>query len=113
MSNFKTDVKGSVVLIYKDDNLQKPVATVNSADDVEDMRGQIRDAIMAAYHIGVMDGYKEAKSEPLRDDPRVIRALQRATKAGREQHAAQLRALLNEGLSKGKKHEKTSDSSDL
>jgi hypothetical protein len=113
VSNFKTDVKGSVVLLYKDDNLQKPVATVNSADDVEDMRGQIREAVMAAYHIGVMEGYRDAKSEPLRDDPRVIRALQRAKKAGREQHAAQFRALLNEGLNKGKKNEKTSDNSDL
>lgn len=105
MSNFKTDVKGSVVLIYKDDNLQKPVATVNSADDVEDMRGQIREAVMAAYHLGVMDGFNEAKSDPLADDPRVIRAIRRATKAGREQHARELRALLNEGLNEVTNHE--------
>lgn len=103
MSNFKTDVKGSVVLIYKDDNLQKPVATVNSADDVEDMRGQIREAVMAAYHLGVLDGFNEAKADTLENDPRVIRAIRCAKKAGREQHARELRELLNEGLNEGKK----------
>lgn len=103
MSNFKTDVKGSLVLIYKADDLKTPIATVNSADDVEDVRGQIREAVMAAYHLGVLDGFNEAKSDPLADDPRVIRAIRRATKAGREQHARELRALLNEGITKGKK----------
>lgn len=58
MSDFKTDVKGSVVLIYKDDNLQTPVATVNSADDVEDMRGQIREAVQTAYDLGVKSVYE-------------------------------------------------------
>lgn len=103
MSNFKTDVKGSVVLIYAAENLQKPVATVNSADDVEDMRGQILDAVQKAYHLGALEGFSEAKSDPLADDPRVILAIRRATKAGREQHARELRALLNEGLTGVKK----------
>lgn len=104
MINFKTDVKGSVVLIYKADDMKTPIATVNSADDVEDMRGQILDAVQAAYHIG----YHAAKSEQLKEDPRVVKAVERAWNEGRlkgrEQHAAQLRALLDEGPKKrGKK----------
>lgn len=104
MSNFKTDVKGSVVLIYKADNLKTPIATVNSADDVEDMRGQVLEAVQTAFNLGAYSGYHDAKSEPLKDDPRVMRAISRAMKAGREQYAAQLRTLLDEGKNtRGKK----------
>lgn len=97
MSNFKTDVKGSVVLIYKADNLKTPIATVNSADDVEDMRGQILDVVQSAYNYG----YAAAKSEPLKEDARAVRAVERAYnngfRNGQEHHAAQLRALLDIG----------------
>lgn len=58
MSNFKTDVKGSVVLIYKADNLKTPIATVNSADDVEDMRGQVLEAVQSAYNAGINSVYE-------------------------------------------------------
>ena len=97
MSNFKTDVKGSVVLIYKADDLKTPIATVNSADDVEDVRGQIWDAVQAAYNAG----YAAAKSEPLKDDARAIRAVERAYndgfQKGKAHHAAQMRALIDLG----------------
>lgn len=100
MSSFKTDVKGSVVLLYRADDMKMPIATVNSADDVEDMRGQILDAVQLAYNAG----YAAAKSEPIKEDARAVRAVERAynegRRAGREQHAAQLRALLDEGTKK-------------
>ena len=97
---FMTGVAGSLINIYRPDDLKTPIATVNSADDVEDMRGQIRDAVQAAYQTG----FDTAKSEPLKDDPRVVKAVERAwnegRRQGREQHAAQLRALLDEGKKK-------------
>lgn len=95
-----TGVTGSVIDIYRPDDLKTPIATVNSADDVEDMRGQIRDAVQVAYQMG----FDTAKSEPLKEDPRVVKAVERAwnegRRQGREQHAAQLRALLDEGKKK-------------
>lgn len=97
---FMTGVTGSVIDIYRQDDLKTTIATVNSADDVEDMRGQIRDAVQAAYQIG----FDTAKSEPLKEDPRALKAVERAynegRRQGREQHAAQLRALLDEGKKK-------------
>lgn len=95
MSNFKTDVKGSVILVYPAYDLKTPIASVYSADDVEDMRGQILDAVQAAYEMGFRAAHIE--------NPEVRQAIRRATKAGREQHAKELRALLNEGLNEVKK----------
>ena len=97
---FMTGVAGSLINIYRPDDLKTPIATVDAADDPEDMRGQIRDAVQAAYQIG----YETAKCEPLKEDPRVVKAVERAwnegRRQGREQHAAQLRALLDEGKKK-------------
>ncbi|MCL3537596.1 hypothetical protein ACH6YM_24660 [Klebsiella pneumoniae] len=97
---FMTGVAGSLINIYRPDDLQTPIATVDAADDPEDMRGQIRDAVQAAYQIGL----ETAKSEPLKEDPRARKAVERAwnegRRRGREQHAAELRALLDEGKKK-------------
>lgn len=97
---FMTGVAGTLINIYRPDDLQTPIATVDAADDPEDMRWQIRDAVQAAYQIG----FDTAKSEPLKEDPRAIKAVERAynegRRQGREQHAAQLRALLDEGKKK-------------
>lgn len=135
---FMTGVAGTLINIYRPDDLKTPIATVDAADDPEDMRGQIRDAVQAAYQIGLdtaksepdgetkittsgvaraynngydaghragrLEGYDAAKSEPLKEDPRVRNAVERAynegRRQGREQHAAQLRALLDEGKKK-------------
>lgn len=97
---FMTGVAGTLINIYRPDDLKTPIATVDAADDPEDMRGKIRDAVQLAYQIGV----EMAKSEPLKEDPRARRAVERAwnegRRQGREQHAAQLRALLDEGKKK-------------
>ena len=97
---FMTGVAGSLINIYRPDDLKTPIATVDAADDPEDMRGQIRDAVQVAYQIG----FDTAKSEPLKDDPRARKAVERAynegRRQGREQHAAELRALLDEGKKK-------------
>lgn len=95
-----TGVAGTLINIYRPDDLKTPIATVDAADDPEDMRGQIRDAVQAAYQIGL----DTAKSEPLKEDPRARKAVERAwnegRRRGREQHAAELRALLDEGKKK-------------
>lgn len=133
-----TGVAGNLINIYRPDDLKTPIATVDAADDPEDMRGQIRDAVQAAYQIGLeteicepygatkitpsgvaraydngydaghragrLEGYDAAKNEPLKEDPRVRKALERAynegRRQGRQQHAAELRALLDEGKKK-------------
>lgn len=125
---FMTGVAGMLINIYRPDDLKTPIATVDAGDDPEDMRGQIRDAVQLAYQIGLdaappngvaraynngydaghkagrLEGYDAAKSEPLKEDQRVRNAVERAynegRRAGREQHAAQLRALLDEGTKK-------------
>lgn len=95
-----TGVAGTLINIYRPDDLKTPIATVDAADDPEDMRGQIRDVVQAAYQIG----FDTAKREPLKEDPRVRNAVERAynegRRQGREQHAAELRALLDEGKKK-------------
>lgn len=97
---FMTGVAGMLINIYRPDDLTTPIATVDAGDDPEDMRGQIRDAVQLAYQIG----FDMAKSEPLKEDQRVRNAVERAynegRRQGREQHAAQLRALLDEGKKK-------------
>lgn len=99
-----TEIKGSLIKVYRSSDLKTPIAEINSADDEEDLSGQIWEAVQAAYNAGHNDGYREAKSEPLKEDPRVVKAVERAwnegRRQGREQHAAQLRALLDEGKKK-------------
>lgn len=138
MVKFRTGIAGNVVNIYHPGDLKTPIATVDTADDPEDMDWQIREAVQAAYQIGLeteicepvddttatvrgltraynngydaghkagrLEGYDAAQNEPLKDDPRVIKAVERAwnegRRQGREQHAAELRALLDEGKKK-------------
>lgn len=99
-----TEIKGSLIKVYRSSDLKTPIAEINSADDEEDLSGQIWEAVQAAYNAGHNDGYREAKSEPLKEDPRALKAVERAynegRRQGREQHAAQLRALLDEGKKK-------------
>lgn len=97
MSNFKTDVQGRLILVYQGDDLKTPIAVIDSEDDVEDLRGAIWQAVQSAYNAG----YAAAKSEPLKEDARAVRAVERAYndgfRKGREHHAAQMRALLEMG----------------
>lgn len=55
---FMTGVAGTLINIYRPDDLKTPIATVDAADDPEDMRGQIRDAVQTAYDMGVKSVYE-------------------------------------------------------
>lgn len=59
MSNFKTDVQGRLILVYQGDDLKTPIAVIDSADDVEDLRGAIWQAVQTAYDMGIESVYEK------------------------------------------------------